>query len=156
MPIPVQSAFTPQEYHVLFLTIDDNLLTEVQSINMTRTDGGADVETLVRNYGGRVKGSAKADITVRGVIPYMPTDQTGSGFASQGMVTGGGVQLDQTMLSGLNQNSNKPVKFIIMIGNPAAQQLIFKGFIHTMTIDVATGKQADFTFSASGEFTVAQ
>ena len=152
MGIPVTSPFTPQEFQILYLSIDDNLLTEVQSINVVRTDGGADVETLVREYGGRVKGSAKADITVKGVIPYKPTDTGGVGFSSGGMVTGNGVQLDQTILSSLNQNGNKPVKFIIAIGQPAAQQLTFKGFIHSMTVDVATGKQADFTFAASGQF----
>jgi hypothetical protein len=152
MSLPVVSPFTPQEYQILYLSIDDNDLTEIQSINVMRTDGGQDVETLVREYGGRVKGSAKAEISVKGVIPYKPTDTGGMGFASGGMVTGNGVQLENTILSNLNQNSNAPVKFIVKIGQPAAQQLIFKGFIYSMTIDVSTGKQADFDFKASGQF----
>jgi hypothetical protein len=152
----VTSPFVPQEFQVLYLKIDDNVMTEIQSINVSRTDGGADVETLVRNYGGRVKGSAMAKISVRGVIPYQPTDTGGSGFSSGGMVTGSGVQLDQTILTGLNGNGNLPVKFTIMIGQPAAQKLIFKGFISDITVDVATGKQADFNFNASGEFSIFQ
>jgi hypothetical protein len=145
-------AFVPQEYQVLYLTINDRPQSQVQGITVVRTDGGADVVTLARDYAGRVKGAAKADITVKGVIPYEPTDETGAAFSSTGMVEGGGNQLDQTMLTGQNTNSSQPVKFIVQVGSPAAQQLIFKGFIHSMTVDVAVGKQADFTFMASGSF----
>lgn len=152
--IPVVSPNIPQEYQILYLQVDGNYLTEVQSITVNRTDGGSDVETLVRDYAGRVKGSAKADITVRGVIPYDPTDQDGEGFSSGGMITGNQVQLDQTMLSALNQNSNKPVQFVVDIGYPHVQQLFFKGFIHGFTVDVAVGKQSNFTFTASGQFSV--
>lgn len=153
--IPDSPAYVPQEYQILYLSVDGNLLTEIQSINVVRTDGGADVETLVRDYAGRVKGAAKADITVRGVIPYMPTDTGGQAFSSGGMVTGAGIQLDQTILTGINQNANKPVSFLVQIGaNPAAQQMLFQGFIHNLTIDVSVGKQADFTFQASGQFSV--
>lgn len=152
--IPDSPSYVPQEYQVLYLTVNDSLMTEVQSVNVVRTDGGADVETLVRDYAGRVKGAAKADITVRGVIPYQPTDTGGQAFSAGGMTVGGGQQLDATMLTGSNQNSNLPVKFIIQVGSPAAQQLIFKGFIHNLTIDSAVGKQADFTFQASGQFSL--
>lgn len=152
--VPDSASYVPQEYQVLYLTVNDALMTEVQSINVVRTDGGADVETLVRDYAGRVKGAAKADITVRGVIPYQPNDTGGQGFSAGGMTVGGGQQLDQTMLTGGGTNTNAflPVKFIIQIGSPLAQQLIFKGFIHNFTVDSAVGKQADFTFQASGQF----
>ena len=150
--IPDSPAYVPQEYQILYLSVDGNLLTEVQSINVVRTDGGADVETLVRDYAGRVKGAAKADITVRGVIPYEPNDTGGAAFSSGGMVTGPGIQFDQTMLTGANQNANKPVSFLVQVGFPQAQQMLFQGFIHNMTIDVSVGKQADFTFQASGQF----
>lgn len=146
------SAFTPQEYQILYLQIDGNLQTEVQSVNVSRTDGGADVETLVRNYAGRVKGSAKAMISIKGVIPYNPTDQTGAGFSSTGLTANPGVQLDQTMLTGLNSNSNKPIQFIVSIGSPSVQNLTFKGFINTFDVDVSVGKQSDFTITATGEF----
>lgn len=160
--IPPQSAFSPQEYQVMYLSIGQNLLTEVQSINVVRTDGGADVQTLVRDYGGRVKGAAKADITFKGVIPYIPTDTGGGGgegFSSAGMLAGaapgaGPAQLDATILTSINQYSNQPVQFAVQIGNPAAQTLSFKGFIHQMTVDVSVGKQADFTCMASGEFAI--
>lgn len=152
--IPDAPAYVPQEYQIMYLSVDGNLLTEVQSINVVRTDGGADVETLVRDYAGRVKGAAKADITVRGVIPYEPTDTGGAGFSSGGMVTGGGQQFDSVMLTGANGNSNKPVSFLVQLGFPAAQQLLFQGFIHSLTVDTAVGKQADFTFQASGQFSL--
>lgn len=152
--IPDSASYVPQEFQVLYLQVNGNLMSEVQSINVVRTDGGADVETLVRDYAGRVKGAAKADITVRGVIPYAPTDTGGQAFSSGGMVVGGGQQLDQTMLTGLNANANAPVQFIVQVGSPAAQQLMFKGFIHSLTVDVSVGKQADFTFQASGQFSV--
>ncbi len=155
--IPDSPAFTPQEYQCLYLSIGANLQTEVQSINVVRTDGGADVETLARDYAGRVKGAAKAMISVKGVIPYEPTDTGGEGFSSGGMLVGaapgtGAAQLDQTILTGLNGYSNQPVSFIVQIGNPAAQQLVFKGFISELTVDTAVGKQADFSFKASGAF----
>ena len=145
-------SFIPQEFQCMYLTINDRQQSMVQSITVARTDGGADVATLARDYAGRVKGAAKADITVKGVIPYMPTDETGAGFSSAGLVEGGGNQLDQTMLTSQNANSNQPVKFIVQLGSPAAQQLIFKGFIYEMTVDSAVGKQADFSFKASGSF----
>lgn len=154
--IPDSPAYVPQEYQIMYLSIDGNLMTEVQSINVVRTDGGADVETLVRDYAGRVKGAAKADITVKGVIPYKPGDTAGAGFSSGGMVTGPGIQLDQTMLTGANDPSqaNKPVSFLVQIGFPQAQQMLFQGYIHSFTVDVSVGKQADFTFQASGQFSV--
>ncbi len=150
--IPVTSPFTPQEYQVGYLTIDDNLMTEVESIKVNRTDGGADVATLVRDYGGRLKGAAMAHITLSGVVPYMPTDTGGSAFDSGGMVTGNGIQLDNTMLTGLNGNSNQPIKFIVSIGQPAAQKLVFKGFISDIEVDIAVGKPVTFTAVASGSF----
>ena len=106
----------------------------------------------MRGFAGRVLGAAMATCTVKGVIPYQPTDVTGAGFANQGMVTGSGAQLDATMLTQLNQNGNAPVKFIIAIGNPAVQQLVFKGFIISLNIDYGVGKQADFTFVCEGSF----
>ena len=157
--IPDSSSFTPQEYQVLYLEVGGNLMTEVQSITVMRTDGGADVETLARDYAGRVKGAAKADITFKGVIPYSPTDTGGLGFSSGGMIAGaapgaGATQLDQTMLTSINQYGNQPVQFTIMVGSPAVQQLVFKGFVHEMTVDAAVGKPADFTCRASGQFSV--
>lgn len=150
--IPLTTPFTPQEYSPLYVSVDDNHLTEVQSITVDRVDGGARVETIMRGFAGRVLGAAMATCTLRGVIPYQPTDVTGAGFANQGMVTGSGVQLDATMLTQLNQNGNAPVKFIIAIGNPAVQQLVFKGFITNLNIDYAVGKQADFTLTVEGSF----
>jgi hypothetical protein len=158
--IPDSTSFTPQEYQVLYLQIGGNLMTEVQSITVMRTDGGADVETLARDYAGRVKGAAKANITFKGVIPYNPQDTGGIGFASGGMTAGaspGGTQsppLDLTILSSINGNNSQPVQFTIMIGSPAVQQLIFKGYISEMTVDSAVGKPADFTCKASGQFSV--
>lgn len=151
-------SFIPQEWQVLYCKIGGNLMTEVQSINVVRTDGGADIATLARDYAGRVKGAAKADVTLRGVIPYLPPDTGGAAFSSGGMTVGAanggnpGVQLDQTMLVQGNQNNNAPVKFLVQVGQPAAQVLSFSGFIHTFTVDVSTGKQADWTAQASGQF----
>jgi hypothetical protein len=152
-------AFLPQEYQVLFLEIGGVLQTEIQSITCSRTDGGADVETLARDYAGHVKGAAKSMITFKGVIPYNPTDVTGPGFSNQGLMAGpapssGPSQLDGTMLTGLNQYNNQPVQFAILVGNPAVQQLVFKGFITELTVDSAVGKPADFTCKASGQFSL--
>jgi hypothetical protein len=155
--LPDSSSFIGQEFQVLYLSLGQNLMTEVQSINVMRTDGGADVETLARDWAGRVKGAAKAVISAKGVIPYAPPDTGGVGFASGGMVAGaapgaGATQMDLTMLTSLNGYSNQPVQFTIAIGNPAVQQLVFKGFISEFTVDSAVGKQADFSFKASGQF----
>lgn len=157
--IPDSASYVPQEYQVLYLSMGGVLQTEVQSVNLVRTDGGADVETLVRDYAGRVKGAAKADITVRGVIPYEPNDTGGAAFSSGGMMVGASQngpagQIDQTMLTGLNSYGNQPVTFLLQVGSPSAQQIMFKGFIHSMTVDSAVGKQADFTFQASGQFSI--
>lgn len=152
MPLPVVSPYVGQEFTCSYLSINDNLMTEVQSIRVTRTDGGSDVETLVRDYAGRVKGAAKATINISGVVPYLPPDTGGAAFASGGMVAGGGVQLDATMLTSLNQNGNQPIKFVVAVGQPAAQQLVFKGYISEVVVDTAVGKQTNFSLTASGTF----
>ena len=154
--IPTVSPFVPQEYTPLYVSIDDQPLTEVQSITINRMDGGATVETLMREWAGRVKGAAKAEVTLKGVIPYAPTDTGGVGFSAGGMTVGGGVQLDAAMLTSLNQNGNVPVKFAIAIGSPPVQQLIFKGYITSINVDAAIGKQSDFTVSAEGQFQLFQ
>src|ERR1700692_4426014 len=91
------SQYVGQEFQTSYLSINDNLMTEAQTIRVTRTDGGASVETLVRDWAGRVKGAAKATISISGVVPYLPPDTGGSAFSSGGMVVGGGFQLDETM-----------------------------------------------------------
>ena len=158
-------AFSPQEYQTLFLEIGGTLMTEVQKITIVRTDGGADVMTLARDYAGRVKGAAKADITFNGVVPYKPSDVGGYGFDNQGMMAGppsggpanayqpGQTPLDQTMLTSLNSYNNQPVQFAILIGpDTSAGYLVFKGFIHEITVDAAVGKPTDFSCKASGQF----
>jgi len=159
------ASYVPQEYQVLYLELGGNLMTEVQSITVMRTDGGADVATLCRDYAGRVKGAAKADVTFKGVVPFNPTDVTGPAFANGGMTIGAGTagsggaapagtQLDAAMLTSINQYGNAPVKFTILVGNPEAQQLVFLGFIHELTVDSSVGKPTDFTCRASGQFTL--
>lgn len=157
--LPFSAQYTPQEYDKLYCKLDNRLQTEAQSIQLTRTDGGADVTTIVKDYAGRQKGAAMATFTIKAVIPYIMSDASGgggAGFSSAGIVTGGGLQLDQTMLTGQNQNSNLPVAFQINIGQPAAQKLVCVGFIHQIVIDYADGKQADVTFTGSGSFSVFQ
>lgn len=153
------SQYTPQEYQQLYVKIDNRLQTEVQSITITRTDGGADVTTMVKDYAGRVKGAAMASGTMKGVIPYEMTDASGGGavgFSSAGITTGEGIQMDQTILSNQNQNGNQPVTFIILIGQPAAQKLVFSGYIHDITIDSTVGKQADWSATFSGSYSLFQ
>jgi hypothetical protein len=161
-------AFSPQEYQTLFLEIGGTLMTEVQSISVVRTDGGADVMTLARDYAGRVKGAAKADVTFKGVVPYNPQgDVTGAGFQNGGMMAGaasggsvlsgfqnGLTPLDQTMLTSINTYGAQPVQFAILVGSPAVQQLVFKGYIHEITVDASIGKPTDFTCKASGQFSI--
>jgi hypothetical protein len=153
--IPTVNQFVPQEYQVLYVALNDNWLTEVQSLTVNRSDGGAEAVTLNRGWAGRVKGAEKTMVTLKGIIPYAPTDQAGEGFNSAGMLVGnGGSQMDATMLTALNQNGNQPIKFTVAIGSPAVQQLIFKGFVMSVDVDVAVGKQADWTINAEGQFSL--
>lgn len=156
MALPVSTPYVQQEFPVMYLKLDGNLMTEVQSIRVTRNDGGADIATLVRGQAGRVSGAAFTDITFSGVVPYMPPDTGGEGWESGGMVTGKGAQIDQTMLSNLNANFGNngalPVQFVVSLGNPAAQKLFFSGFVHTLDTDVSVGRQISFTATARGSF----
>lgn len=146
------SPFVQQEYQVQYMKIDGNLQTEVDTISMQMSDGGESIKTLVRGLAGRTSGASMITLNFSGSVPYRPTDTGGEGFASGGMVTGKGFQLDQVMLTNQNQNSNLPVQFILMIGNPAAQKLYFSGFIISLKTDVAVGKRITFSASCEGSF----
>ena len=154
-PPGIVNPLVPQEYTPLYVQINGTFLSEAQSVTINRMDGGASVETFGREWAGRVKGAPKAEVSIKGVIPYFPTDQSGEGFAAQGM-TAAGTQLDQTMLTSLNGNGNAPVSFIISIGWPAAQQLIFQGYVISINVDAAIGKQSDFSIQCEGKFSVFQ
>src|ERR1700674_4380283 len=104
MPNPFQGAVAPyigQTYPSGTITLDDNLQTEAQKITIKRMDGGARVETLARGWAGRVEGAPFTELTITGVIPNAPSDVAGVGFSNNGMTTGGGFQMDATMLTSL-------------------------------------------------------
>lgn len=146
------SPYVQQRYQVQYLQVDGNLMTEVDTIDITTTDGGEDIKTLVRGLAGRTGGAAMTTLSFSGSVPYLPTDTGGAGFDSGGMVSGKGVQLDQTMLTNLNQNGGQPVQFIVFIGNPAAQKGYFDGQINSVRTNVSVGKRITFTMNATGTF----
>lgn len=148
----MSSAYVLQRYQAMYLKIDDNLMTEVESLDVSTTDGGEDIATLVRGLAGRASGAAKATINFNGFVPYKPTDTGGAGLDSGGLTTGKGLQLDETMLTNLNKNGGLPVNFILMVGSPAAQKLYFAGNINSMKFSAAVGKAARFSANATGEF----
>jgi hypothetical protein len=159
--LPDDSSFISQEWQVMYLSLGQNLMTEVEAFDLDRTDGGKDIKTLCRDYAGRSKGAAMAEFSAKGFIPYAPPDTGGVGFASGGLVVGaapgaGSTQLDATMLTSQNGYSNQPVSFAIGLGNPAVQQLVFKGFIKSIKISSAVGNGAEFSFTASGSFSIFQ
>jgi hypothetical protein len=137
------------------VSINDTPQTEVQSVTLDQMSGASDVETIMREWAGVVKGAARTECTLKAVVPYIDTDTGGVGFNTGGD-TAAGVQLAGTMITTLNQNQNAPLKFIIAIGSPAAQQYVFKGFIKDVTVDYAVGKQADVTIKATGQFSLFQ
>ena len=149
--------FSGQEYQVSYLSFDDNCPnTEVESFEVDVVDGGDDIKTLMRGYAGRVKGAAMASLNFSGALPYAPTDTGGVGMDSGGMVTGKGVPLDQTMLTNYNTNNDLPVKFIMALGFPHVQQLVFKGNITNLKYSSAVGRPTTFTGTATGTFNVWQ
>lgn len=153
--LPTVSPFTPQEYSPLYVTINDTPQTEVQSVTLDQMSGSADVETIMREWAGVVKGAARTECTLKAVVPYVDTDTGGVGFNTGGD-TAAGTQLAGTMITSLNQNNNQAVKFIIQIGSPAVQQYIFKGFIKDVTVDYAIGKQVDVTYKCTGQLSLFQ
>ena len=153
--IPTTSPFTPQEYAPLYVSIDDTPQTEIQSITLDQMSGASDVETIMREWAGVVKGAARTECTLKAVVPYTDTDTGGVGFNTGGD-TAAGTQLAATMITSLNQNLNASVKFIIAIGSPAVQQYVFKGFIKDVTVDYAIGKQVDVTYKATGQLSLFQ
>ncbi len=149
--------YVQQAYQVMYLTIGGNLQTEVDSIDVTTTDGGEDIKTLVRGLAGRVGGAAMTTINFSGSVPYLPTDTGGAGFDSGGMTQvgpNGAGQLDQTMLTNLNTNSATPVNMLLTIGNPAAQQYQFSGQINSGKFSSTVGKRMQYSFSATGQFSI--
>lgn len=157
--LPTTTLYTPSVYQKLFVKLDNRLQTEVQSVSMHRTDGGATVTTTVKGWAGVAVGAPMCTGVIKGVIPYVLTDASGGGgvgFSSAGIVTGKGIQLDQTMLSNSNTNLDLPISIIISIGQPAAQQIAILGFIRTLDIDYADGKIADFTANYEGQFSTFQ
>ena len=156
MPSTTQQ-YTPSDYQKLYCKLDNRLQTELQSATITRTDGGAPVTTTVKDYAGRQKGPAMTHGTLKGVVPYVLTDASGGGgvgFSSAGIVTGEGLQLDQTMLTAQNQNANLPITLLFLIGQPAAQKIAITGFITEITVDYADGKQIDFSANFEGNMAV--
>lgn len=151
--LPVTPNFTPQEFQVMFMKIGQEQQSFIQSIDITRMDGGADVETLALGYAGRVQGAAKTTINCSGIVPYGAPGN--GGFSVPGM-TNQGTQLDATMLTPLNGQSNIPVNFIISIGQPAAQKLVFSGYISDIKTSVQVGRQINYSFTATGSFNVFQ
>jgi hypothetical protein len=156
MSLPTSPPYVGQKYQPSFIAVDNNFLTEVQSITLNRVDGGETVKTIMRGWAGIVTGAAMTTGTMKGAVPYQPTDVTGPGFANQGMITGKGYQLDATMLTQMNQNGNTPLTFLIAIGQPAAQQLVFKGFIRSVDMDYTVGGQINFSCNFEGNFTLSQ
>lgn len=95
----------------------------------------------------------------KGIVPYVLSDASGGGgvgMNSAGVVTGKGIQLTQTMLTGQNQNQNLPIVIQINIGQPAAQKLVLPGFITEFTIDYAKGGEASWSFNFEASFAVFQ
>ena len=150
--LPQTPPFVAQEFQVLFMKIGNQQQSFIQSIDITRTDGGADIKTLALGWAGRVQGAAMASISCSGVVPYSPDN--GGGFSTPGMNLANGNQLDQTMLTGWNTNSNLPVQFIVSIGQPAAQKCSFTGYISEIKTSVSVGNQISYSFVASGSFSV--
>ena len=147
--------YVQQAYQVAYLTIGGNLMTEVDSVDISTTDGGEDIKTLVRGLAGRVGGAAMTTLNFSGSVPYLPTDTGGQGFDSGGLVqTGpnGPTQLDQTMLTNLNTNSATPVSMLLTLGNPGAQFYRFSGQINSGKVSSSVGKRTQFSFSATGTF----
>lgn len=152
--LPVTPPFLPQEFQVMFMKIGQQQQSFIQSIDISRTDGGADVETLALGYAGRVQGAAKTTINCSGIVPYAITN--GGGFSTPGMQLANGLQIDQTMLTAYNGQGNIPVSFIISIGQPAAQKLTFSGYISEIKTSVSVGKQINYSFMATGSFSTFQ
>ncbi len=145
------SQFTPQTYAPLYVSINDTEQTEIQSITVDMMSNANDVETIMREWAGVVKGAARTECTLKGVVPYIDTDSGGVGFNTGGD-TAAGINIAGTMITSQNQNANAPIKFIIAIGSPAVQQLVFKGVIKDINVDYAIGKQVDYTLKATGQF----
>jgi len=161
MPFSIQTTqqYVPSAYQKLYMKIDGRLQTELENLSIDFEDGGATASTIVKDFAGRFQGAAMCRVTGKGIVPYILTDASGGGgvgMNSAGIVTGKGIQLTQTMLSGQNQNANLPVVFLVNIGQPAAQKIILPGFIIKFTIDYAKGGQASFNFSAETSFNTFQ
>jgi hypothetical protein len=147
------SQFTPQEYAPLYVSINDEYQDQIQSITLDQMSNASDVETIMREWAGVVKGAARTECTLKGVVAYSNTDGGGVGFDAGGS-TAGGTAIASTMVTSLNQNANQPIKFIIEIGSPQVQKYMFKGFVKDVSVDYSIGKVVEVTYKATGQFSL--
>lgn len=151
--------YIPAAYQKLYMKIDKRLQCELVSLTVNFLDGGATASTIVKDFAGRFQGAAMCRGSGKGIVPYVLSDASGGGgvgMNSAGVVTGKGIQLTQTMLTGQNQNQNLPIVIQINIGQPAAQKLVLPGFITEFTIDYAKGGEASWSFNFEASFAVFQ
>lgn len=151
--------YVPAAYQKLYMKIDGRLQTELVGLTVNFLDGGATASTIVKDFAGRFQGAAMCRGTGKGIVPYILVDASGGGgvgMNSAGVVTGKGIQLTQTMLTGQNANANLPITILINIGQPAAQKLVLPGFITEFTVDYTKGGEAGWTFNFEASFAVFQ
>jgi hypothetical protein len=154
----VTSPFTGQLYKLAYVAFDGNVNDQIESFDIDTTDGGKEVYTLMRGRAGRLQGAASATLNFSGTIPAVTTDVGGEGLDSQGMVTGKGVPLDQTMLTNYNANNYQELTFTMYVGPQTnyVQKLFFSGNIVSMKFSGAVGSETKFSGTAMGSFNVFQ
>jgi hypothetical protein len=134
--------FTPQTYAPLFCAINGEAQSWVKEISVDFDSNAQDVETIMRQWSGVAQGASRVDFTLHQVVPYQPTDTSGTGLGALGN-TAAGTDLISTMITTINQNGNTPITLKLGIGgfNPVSNtQFLSGGFI----------KKASLSYSTSG------
>jgi hypothetical protein len=140
----VTPMFTPQAYAPIFCAINGEAQSFVKQIDIDFDSNATDVSTIMRQWSGVVQGSARIDFTLHAVVPYAPTDSTGTGLGAIG-ATAAGIELINTMVTTINQVGNTPVSFAFGVGGLGGN-----GLPNTQVLALGFIKKAALTYSDSG------
>ena len=121
-----------QLYAVLYVTIDNTLLSEELSVEVNRSTGSQAISTTAKGYAGESQGAAMCEFHAKNVVPA------------------DGFEFD----AGTKMKTLIPVEF--GVPGPGGKTLITKGFIISDSIKHSTNSPTDYDFSGRGSFPVWQ
>lgn len=145
-------------YRLGYISLDGNVIDQMESFDINLDDGGKDVYTLALGRAGRLMGAPSSTFTFNGSIPADTPNVGGAGMESAGMVTGYGIPIDQTLLTAYNTNAQRELSIIMYIGTQTnyIEQLNIYGYVTKTKYAGKVGDTLSFMWDGSGSFAIFQ